>query len=1103
MLSYETGGITLRNNDNNNNNNNGGYSISQQQPLAQAIQNNNNNQSIANVPRRVPGAPPKRRVPGAPPVKKNIISLNNSNQQGNITIPNNIENLNANSINKNPILRKTLGSLAQRGQQPKRRVPGAPSVFNMHTKKVVDNSNNNNNNNINNNNNSRQDRIAAQKANKFSVYTIAERNMEEYKRKQDEREGIVRDKPKGWARVKKHVEWKPGFHCAVCMTGKVTGRLKPCGHRSICVGCYEEYVNEGRGVNCPQCFSDVKKLLPDDEDSSDSDNEMYGREEMYMRRGTGHPDDSDDEEYEPYGPDIDYDKALEHLKLNLARTKFGHISPSLLGSSVTECGHNFGAGVGMALLNFGYLNMFFVLLVMGNLFTLFTHMRGRRPVTDPAPYFVTTTMGNCGTSTCNVEKKAFAVFVDGVIIGILILGFIWTRTKLYVFSHHIGDPITVIAERTMLVSGLSAMTSEREARVHFGSFGAVDKIEFVTDLDSKMLSLLYERRDTVTNLHLCEAKAEFGDRKAHCSGDCVSEQEWGEMRIPTHQNRLKFIEKNLEKLVENPPKNVNAFVWFKSKKDRDHALVQMRKFGWGGWIGSLFAMNGFTMRGLGNRGVVTAHPGLYPSNILHHNIAVRECGRYFFRLLCFMVICVITFSTCAIYANTNLKRDPWASAILLYISNVILAFLIRKIIKRERKYLQTDTNDATCKLTYIGMLFNVLYMTMYSAIYSSRDGGIATFNRVFPRSWYDIRGGGEILHLYLCLDAVCEPLLLFIIAIVRMHWRQKVLYWAVSQAQLNRAHNGMKLDVCLEHSRAMVGPSLAILFCLGMPVTVGIVWIGICFKQIAIRYILFYHARIPLWRDGASVHWNLSCLKICSIFHFLISWAMCEGADTSQIEDNGNSKPSVGVYVIPILGFLGSTGLILFASTVTPCIKRCLQRTTNIVAPVDDNHSKYDDLDNYEDRPTDIDFEANLQEMQRTALEAFDSDFVINPKLYVSFDPTEHPIFGAEIRMRRATVVNMRQSRKQKAIEEKNKELAEQKRRRDKELLAKQKLRAEEAKARLHDYVESMARKKENDAEKMRKRAEAKKKRRKQQKTKRTRAKRLYDMNRSGQNFIV
>ena len=260
-----------------------------------------------------------------------------------------------------------------------------------------------------------------------------------------------------------------------------------------------------------------------------------------MRRGTGHPDDSDDEEYEPYGPDIDYDKALEHLKLNLARTKFGHISPSLLGSSVTECGQ-FGAGVGMTLLNFGYLNMFFVLLVMGNLFTLFTHLRGRRPVTDPAPYFVTTTMGNCGASTCNVEKKAFAVFVDGVIIGILILGFIWTRTKLYVFSHHIGDPITVIAERTMLVSGLSAMTSEREARVHFGSFGAVDKIEFVTDLDSKCYHS-YTNAEIRLPIYICAKQAEFGDRKAQCSGDCISEQEWGEMHILTHQNRLKFIEK--------------------------------------------------------------------------------------------------------------------------------------------------------------------------------------------------------------------------------------------------------------------------------------------------------------------------------------------------------------------------------------------------------------------------------------------------------------------------------------------------------------------------------------------------------------------------------
>ena len=76
------------------------------------------------------------------------------------------------------------------------------------------------------------------------------------------------------------------------------------------------------------------------------------------------------------------------------------------------------------------------------------------------------------------------------------------------------------------------------------------------------------------------------------------------------------------------------------------------------------------------------------------------------------------FGVC-IYANTNLKKDPLGSAWLLYISNVILATLVRKIIKLERRYLQTDTNDATCKLTYLGMMFNVLYTTLYSAFYSS------------------------------------------------------------------------------------------------------------------------------------------------------------------------------------------------------------------------------------------------------------------------------------------------------------------------------------------------------------------------------------------------
>ena len=74
---------------------------------------------------------------------------------------------------------------------------------------------------------------------------------------------------------------------------------------------------------------------------------------------------------------------------------------------------------------------------------------------------------------------------------------------------------------------------------------------------------------------------------------------------------------------------------------------------------------------------------------------------------------------------------------------------------------------------------------------------------------------------------------------------------------------------------------------------------------------------------------------------------------------------------------------------------------------------------------------------------------------------------------------------------------------RDRQLLEQQRLRAEEAKKRLHAYVESMTRKKDQDAERMRKRLEAKKKRKGQKKAQRERSKRLYDMNRDGSNFIV
>ena len=163
---------------------------------------------------------------------------------------------------------------------------------------------------------------------------------------------------------------------------------------------------------------------------------------------------------------------------------------------------------------------------------------------------------------------------------------------------------------------------------------------------------------------------------------------------------------------------------------------------------------------------------------------------------------------------------------------------------------------------------------------------------------------------------------------------------AVSQEQLNRAHNGIKLDACLEHSRANVAVTIAVVFSFGMPIALFAAWVGSCLKTLAVRHVLFFHARVPLWRDGASIYWDLSSLKIAVVFHFFITWAMCAGVDQTEKELNGTA-PSVGAYIFPILGLLGSLALLVFASAIAPCVKRCLSRTTSIIAPIDEDNTRH------------------------------------------------------------------------------------------------------------------------------------------------------------------
>ena len=1046
---------------------------------AQLVQTSGHQPVVAVATRRVPGAPNPvaRRVSGAPTLATKtttpFMGVSNSTES------------------------KVAKPVADSLQEPivvKRRVPGAPTPLKTVNVEALGGGPGKSFGQV------MAERSAAQKAQKFSVYSIAEKNLEEYKRRQDEKDGITRPKATGWKRVKQRVEWKSGVHCAICMDTNrpVTGRLKPCGHRSMCVKCYEEYVEEGRGVNCPECFRDVKKLLPDNVpsprmgESSDSDGAST---ESWTKEYDRHSSDEEEE-----GAKLDYDAALEHLELNLAGKRLGR-DPSTCGTGSIECGQSFGTGVGMALVSFAYTNIYLACICMAGLVSVLAHVRGIRKHSRPDSYFAETTLGNCGVSSCNVEVKWFAVLVDTAATGLLLVALVWERTKLYVYAHHIGDRITIIAEKCIMVSNLSANTSLREAKSHFSRFGLVERIEFINDLDGKSLALMFERREVATNLRIVEAKAEFGDTASLCSGNCFSEQDWGELAKPGLERKLRYIEGNLEVLVEHMPKRKSAFVMYKNKRARDEALMQLRKYGSGGWLGSLFSLSGFRMQGLGNYGIVTCHPGLYPSNILYHNVSVSDYQRYGYRALAIFMIFFITLSTTAIYVSTFLKQ-PMEASILLYVSNVILGFVIRKSVKRERRYLLSETNDATCKLTYFGLLFNCLYMMLYTALYSSRDGGFATFDHIFHPNWYD-NGGGEIAHYYLVWDALMEPLLMLAYAAARSCSRTSIRKTATSQEQLNRAHNGVKLDVCLEHAKAHVGPTIAVLFCFGMPLTVLFAWVGCCFKTLTIRYVLFFHARVPMWRDGASIYFDLSCMKGAVVAHFFVTWAMCASADATEFETNQVPR-SVGIYVFPILGFLGSVTLLLFASAVAPCVKKCLSRTATIIAPVEEDDTRLKLGEDHEEGMVEpIDWDAEIQEMQKTAHEAFDADFIINPTLYISFDPCDHPIFGHELKMRRSLSKARQDGNSKEELARQRKEAHDEKRQRDKELLARQKLQAEEAKARLHAYVESMTRKKNDDLEKMRKRAEAKKKRKGQQKTKRVRAKRLYEMDRDGSNFIV
>jgi hypothetical protein len=123
---------------------------------------------------------------------------------------------------------------------------------------------------------------------------------------------------------------------------------------------------------------------------------------------------------------------------------------------------------------------------------------------------------------------------------------------------------------------------------------------------------------------------------------------------------------------------------------------------------------------------------------------------------------------------------------------------------------------------------NVFYFTLFSAFYSSRDGGLATWEHMFTLQWYQ-SGGGDVLHYYVLLDCVMNPFLLAVRTGRQRMIRAKKLRKAVCQEQLNQVHTGIELDYMCEYLLALVCPAISIVLCQGLPMlpctlVVVVVW---------------------------------------------------------------------------------------------------------------------------------------------------------------------------------------------------------------------------------------------------------------------------------------
>ena len=777
-----------------------------------------------------------------------------------------------------------------------------------------------------------------------NVNKSTEEKMEQFRREMDNVPTTpASPKSQKWSRVKDRVQWEEGTSCAVCMSAALTGRLKPCGHRSMCEACYEEVRSEGRGVYCPSCFQEATLLQSDSVSSNDSN-----------ASGTsgGSSKDEDDMMWSG-GRRTNSSQASLHLMASRAGTKLD--DPNILTTSASEIGDAFGTGIGVMFLHLGLMLGIMFLLTCLQIPSLAGNSAGQRTkvVEKEKPnIFVSTTLGNCGVTSCSIDGKWYVVIADAAAMILIGLLSIWVRAYVVYFElYQINDQILKDAKKTMLVESCHAGMNATMLKEYFKGVGSgLLRVDMLSEVEAMELDLMQRRRSVAMKLRIANAMVEWGDPTSECSGECISEEEWGHMMVPKMERKMDNICHVLTQLENTPSSMSNAFLWFNTARDRDHAAKELMKLNeiqsvddlwkkeagrnkvWDMFercIGCNVAGKSFPLAGTSSGdGIRTAscsvHPGLFPANLVHRNMTVTSGQRLAWRLGSVLLLIVAVGVCTAIYAST-IKTSRFLTAALLLVVNTFVPVLVTYMVRQQRAYLRTEESDVICFLSFLVVSSNVLYFTLYSAFYPSRDGGLARWEHLFTLEWYQ-RGGGDVLHYYVLLDAVLSPVLIAMRTGNQRMTRSKKVRKAVCQEQLNSVHVGIELDYLCEYSMALVCPAMSIVLCCGLPMLPCLAGVGLCVKYCALKHVLFYESAVPLWRDSTIVKWGGWIMQIAVLAHFLFASAMLVSANQIDFEISGSTgvqEYAVGLYAIHPLAFVGVAVCMCGANCVTSCMARC------------------------------------------------------------------------------------------------------------------------------------------------------------------------------------